>query len=715
MKFLPFFLAVLFSSFLHAEVHTWTNTQGKSIKATFISTDDQHIIVQKEGSEKLSKIKKEALCPEDLNYVKKISAPQPSSSKKATKKEEKKDKVVFEPKMIYEVKNVPYNIDCYIYDLPEFSLDEKYLTFVRVKSKSITNLFDIQSSKSLKIESTKGFVDTDDFTLNSEKKSLPWSQILENLSANHSLTTTGDVTEISESKNLNCKLDPNKWVKITPDGKYRADVDYNADNLVKVVETATQKTLCEAKHEKRMGCISLTPDGKYLASGDSVGVVKVTEVATGKTLCEVKHENGISGVHLTPDGKYLATGCGDNKAKVTEVNTSTKVYEIDFKQHFNLPVSLTPDGKYLTIYQGADNEAGTVLDLSTQKPFFEENDMGDFGLLQGIKLSKDNKYLVTRKLKLIDITKNKVIYQEELPSWNNIQQVLLSSDNKYLIVLSGFYQKIRIIHTKEKKDIATWDHDLKGNLAPWWINLLSLMSSGEKGYVLSSAQNGDAWVTEVNTGNTVCKVKHKEKITQASLSGKGKYLISLSKDGVAQITEVSTGKTLCEKEKISSFSPQSFTTDTKQVLFQSENGDAQLVELETSKTLLSEKNASFSALCSKGNYIALASKEGNVIVKEVKTDKILHTTLFPDPELISELSFTPNDHYLFVKTKNKNTGYASGFYLLDPASGKKIYEEKGDSEIVLRVAIVSPKGKYLAILSGPESGSCMLKVIQLKK
>jgi WD40 repeat protein len=70
-------------------------------------------------------------------------------------------------------------------------------------------------------------------------------------------------------------------------------------------------------HSDAVRSISLSPDGKYLASGSEDNTIKLWEVISGKEVKTlVGHTGWVLSISFSPDRKYLASGSWDGTAKL---------------------------------------------------------------------------------------------------------------------------------------------------------------------------------------------------------------------------------------------------------------------------------------------------------------------------------------------------------------------------------------------------------------
>jgi WD40 repeat protein len=92
--------------------------------------------------------------------------------------------------------------------------------------------------------------------------------------------------------------------------------------------------------------VKYSPDGKYLAAGDTGGVLRVWHVADGKQHLNFPgHANWIWAVAFSPDGKILASASVDKTVKLWDVATGACRSVLHGHAHWVHSVAFSPDGR----------------------------------------------------------------------------------------------------------------------------------------------------------------------------------------------------------------------------------------------------------------------------------------------------------------------------------------------------------------------------------
>ena len=70
------------------------------------------------------------------------------------------------------------------------------------------------------------------------------------------------------------------------------------------------------EHEGQVRAVTLSPDGRWVASVSFDGTVRVWEAATGEEVARMVHEWTVLAVAFSPDGRWVASGSADHTVRV---------------------------------------------------------------------------------------------------------------------------------------------------------------------------------------------------------------------------------------------------------------------------------------------------------------------------------------------------------------------------------------------------------------
>lgn len=110
------------------------------------------------------------------------------------------------------------------------------------------------------------------------------------------------------------------------------------------------------RHEGPVTSISLTPNGKTMASVSHDGTIRLWEVATGRKLRQWHaHDQGAFGIAYFPDGTHLVSGGGDKLLRLWDATTGQEIRRFVGHQDRVRCLALSADGRTLASGCGGEN------------------------------------------------------------------------------------------------------------------------------------------------------------------------------------------------------------------------------------------------------------------------------------------------------------------------------------------------------------------------
>jgi eukaryotic-like serine/threonine-protein kinase len=129
--------------------------------------------------------------------------------------------------------------------------------------------------------------------------------------------------------------------------------------------------LTRLRHNGPAISVAISPDGRWLASGDTRGIVKLWDTITWKEVHSLDaHAGQVNGLSFSPDGRRLASASLDKTVRVWDIGTWKQL--TTFREHGEVDcLAFSPDGHRLA-WAGADNtvriwnatDGGRVVDLT---------------------------------------------------------------------------------------------------------------------------------------------------------------------------------------------------------------------------------------------------------------------------------------------------------------------------------------------------------------
>ncbi len=164
-------------------------------------------------------------------------------------------------------------------------------------------------------------------------------------------------------------------------------------SVATVQATSAQTKLYDLYHASVS--VDFSPDGRYIATGDTDGYVRLWEVSSGENIYYTNLGGQVQGVAFSPDGQYIAAdGAGGGvRVILLEASSGTEVkssYISDSAKKLN-SVAYSPDGKYVAI--GVDLRWAYLweVDSGTRKGWGRRG----ASEVYAVAFSPDGKYLAT--------------------------------------------------------------------------------------------------------------------------------------------------------------------------------------------------------------------------------------------------------------------------------------------------------------------------------
>ena len=270
-------------------------------------------------------------------------------------------------------------------------------------------------------------------------------------------------------------------VDFSPDGKYIATGDTDGD--VGLWEVSSGNNIYYKNLGGRVEGVAFSPDGKQLAADGTNGNVRVV-LLDAKSGTEIRRRDNrdeatqINAVAFSPDGRYVATGVNLRWAYLWELSSNmqngwgrtdaSEVYAVAF----------SPDGRYLAT--GNDDGEASLWELNSW--WTDDVDAQHFelgGNVRAVAFSPDGKYLAAdgydgsnANVTIYDVSSNTTVWRID-PDIYEIYALAFSPNGEYLAVGDDderitFYRigaditKLKVISATGQVNDLAWSPD--GNL-----------------------------------------------------------------------------------------------------------------------------------------------------------------------------------------------------------------------------------------------------------
>ena len=430
-------------------------------------------------------------------------------------------------------------------------------------------------------------------------------------------------------------------VAFSPDGQYLAAGDTKGDILLRRVADGQPICIFEG-HNAWVVSLAFSPDGETLASGSCDCTAKLWDVNTGQCLHTLKeHEQEVWSVAFSPDGHTLASGCDDNKARLWNIDTG-KCLKV-FQGHINevLAVAFSLDGKQLI--SGSQDSTIRFWDVETAecKQILHGHDDG----LRSVSLSPDGQMLASssndRTIRLWDTNTGQCL--KVLQGHENVVLCVTFSRQGNLLASSSIGQKVRLwdVNTGECLKVFR-DHSNVIN---------SVAFSPQDGVLASGSYDQSVKLWDMETYQCVKTWQgYSHQTLSVTFNSDSETIISGGHDEKIRLWDVKTGKVLTTLHGHSNW-VVSIAYSARNDLLASGSAD-QSVKLwdihtgEVIQTLWGHEAAVRSiAFTADGQILASASEDRTIKLWDISTGKIWKTLAGHQAEVWS-IAINPDSQIL---------------------------------------------------------------------
>ena len=141
-------------------------------------------------------------------------------------------------------------------------------------------------------------------------------------------------------------------LSVSPDGRRMATGSW--DRTVKVWDAETGAALVTLQgHTSSVNGVSFSPNGQRIASASADGTVKVWDARSGKEMQTLKgNDQVLTSVTYSPDGRQIASGSNDGTVKLWNIGTETKLLTLAGHKSVVSSVAFSPDGHRIASASG---------------------------------------------------------------------------------------------------------------------------------------------------------------------------------------------------------------------------------------------------------------------------------------------------------------------------------------------------------------------------
>ncbi|HKB37251.1 MAG TPA: hypothetical protein VKD72_12415, partial [Gemmataceae bacterium] len=221
-----------------------------------------------------------------------------------------------------------------------------------------------------------------------------------------------------------------------------------------------------------IGAVTLSPDGRMIATIDGQSSLRLLDAASGKTLKVFRLEEGAghATVAFSPDGKVLAALVSSGRIRLWSVTTGKALGDIDTAKTQLSSVAFSGDGRLLTAASDqlvGEHRTIRVWEVATRKLLTAVEPIHSQEVFS--TLAGDGKRLATwgrvatvgnrddaerraRTIQVWDTSSGKEVRKIEMPQGSVLSKVSLSRDGSRLVVCCG--SQLRIWDVTTGKEVG---------------------------------------------------------------------------------------------------------------------------------------------------------------------------------------------------------------------------------------------------------------------
>jgi WD40 repeat protein/class 3 adenylate cyclase len=430
-------------------------------------------------------------------------------------------------------------------------------------------------------------------------------------------------------------------ISISPDGKYML----TGGSVGELWELETGQMLHEFRVEgTTVGKVAFSSDGNFVLTGNTDAIAHLWDVKTGNEVRSfVGHTNTITSLTFSPDNKYVLTTSFDKTMRIWDINTGNELRRFTSPKVMNW-VDVSPDGKWV-LTGGGDGVARLWrIDDRPRLPIYN---LG--AIVSGLAFSPDGKRIVTAggggKARLWDLTTGYNL-RDFVGHTDTINYgTAFSPDGKY-IVTGSWDATVRVWDVRTGKEAGL----IKGNLVS--VNDVVLSPDGK--YILT-ASDGAVQLWDLKTGEEIRQFGGQQQVYRATFSPDGKYVLTAApgvNDGKVRLWDMTTGELIREYQApIGGMNAVDFTPDGKYILADGVDNAVHLWDVQTAKEmhqLIGHTDSIYTAIFSPdGKTIATASQDGTARLWDAQTGQELRRFIGHTAGL-ENIAFSPDGKYILT-------------------------------------------------------------------
>jgi WD40 repeat protein len=319
-----------------------------------------------------------------------------------------------------------------------------------------------------------------------------------------------------------------QWVTVSPDGKTLATA--SSDRTIKLWDMASRRelaTLCG--HESGFRSIAFSPDGSLLASGGDE--IRLWDLASRREVARVHRTRGwVEHVVFSPDGRTLASGGRpDGTVTLWDIASRREIASLPGPPNDRPSVAFSPDGQLLAFTSG--DRSVRLWDVNSRRVVGTLSGHQDYVVL--VTFSPDGQALASASadstVKLWDVpSRREMGTLSGHKRW--VTAAVFSPDGK-TVATSCVDGTLKLWDRATHQELST----LNGHAA--WVNNVVFLPDGKTLASASDDQTLKLWDASPRPAATLLK-GHTQPVSQMLFSPDGQTLVTGSKDTTVRLWTV---------------------------------------------------------------------------------------------------------------------------------------------------------------------------------
>ena len=477
---------------------------------------------------------------------------------------------------------------------------------------------------------------------------------------NKMLTPKEISQEVSQSTTIATLADTIVTLKLTPGGNSLIAASYTS--AWKVDFNNSSKPEMFSEHPAGITALSVSPDGKYVLTGDLANNIWLSDLNNQKKIKSFSgHSEQIFSLDFSPDGLSFVSSSQDNSVRTWDIEQGIATKKLQFDK-----------GEFINHVAYIDQD-NILYSKGTQLFFYNRHNdkelvkfVNNVGWASAVAVANNGDYLLVgswdQSAYLWDLRTGRVAHY--LRGHHNHVRAVAFSPNNQMAVTADRDGKAILWNIKTGHIIKEINRSDKG--------IKTVAFSPDNSRIVFGDDEGVLWLESVGENNkptvlsypgsdvpiAMWQVSHKNKIQAAIFSPDGKYILSSSHSELF-LWDSRNGQLInTYKEHSAPVYAIDFSPDGR--FFASSGTDKQIIihDLHLEKTRSKWQNPggviytlSYSP---DGQYLAVAGVDEIIQVWDVQLNKIIKS-FKGSSSIIIDLAFSPDGHYLFSSGADQMT------------------------------------------------------------